>query len=82
MPETNKSLKRKKSPGRPKERQDAKRRSLYIENDVWRKLEFCAFVQKRPISKIVEEASLKYLNDQEFFKHIDWNSNVDQFFNS
>ena len=81
MTETNKTLKIKRPPGRPKERKNAKRRSLYLEDDLWRKLEFCSFFQKQPICRIIEQASIMYLNDQEFFKHIDWDGDQNQLLN-
>jgi len=75
MTETNKTLKTKRPRGRPKEKINARRRSLYLEDDVWRRLEFCAFVQRRPISRIIEQAVLNYFNDQNFFRQIDWDIN-------
>jgi len=75
MTETNKTLKTKRPRGRPKEKINARRRSLYLEDDVWRRLEFCAFVQRRSISRIIEQAVLNYFNDQNFFRQIDWDIN-------
>ena len=70
MPKKNNSVKAashpKGNPGRPKKKY-AKRRSVYFDEMVWGKLKIYAFFRKTSISRVLEKAAVKYLENSKLF---------------